>query len=701
MSFSLKRLLIGRPLETARAHEERLPKVLALPIFASDALSSTAYASEEIMAALLVAGGSHFYLTPRLSLGIIILLAIVVVSYRQIVMAYPGGGGAYIVAKDNLGELPAQTAGAALLLDYILTVAVSVSAGIAAITSLLKNYGHNIHEHTILLCLLAVALLTIANLRGVRESGAAFAIPTYTFIALMYALIGIGLYKLLMLHGLQPVHPLQEVVSALPEPASIGTEVEPVTKALTPFLLMRAFASGCTALTGVEAISNGVTAFKEPASKNASTVMTWMAAILGTLFMGLSYLAVHVNALPPTAAYGDGGETVLSQVGRSVFGTGPFYLLLQITTCTILILAANTSFAGFPRLCAIQAADGFLPRQLANIGDKLVFNNGILILAVLSSILVVIFHGDVHYLIPLYAVGVFLSFTLSQAGMVKRWVALKSPGWQWKVALNGFGAAMTCVVMFIFGLVKFAQGAWVVIFLIPTLVFIFFRIKGHYRSVARQLSLEGYRPRQGLRHHVLVLAPDIHQGVIPALQYARTISEDAKALHISIDPTREKRVRERFTLWSRGVPLVILPSPYRSLVDPILQYIDRLQQQEPNCLVTVVIPEFVPTGWWPKLLHGQAGLLLSLRLRFKPGVVVTTVPYHIQGFVNLAEDASAGPLGYTNGHAANGIAPQEGSLNRQVATVAAVASSDGQGVNGRAGAASLRNAANGAGDGQR
>jgi hypothetical protein len=391
----------------------------------------------------------------------------------------------------------------------------------------------------------------------------------------------------------------------------------------------------------VEAISNGVTAFKEPCSRNAATTMVWMSLILGTLFLGLSYLAVHINALPPNAHGYE--ETVLSQVGRTVFGKGPLYLLLQVATCLILILAANTSFADFPRLCSLIARDGFLPRQLSNIGDKLVFNNGIMVLSALSMLLVIIFHGSVHYLIPLYAVGVFLSFTLSQAGMVRHWLDLKTPGWQWKAIVNGTGAVATFVVLIVFGVVKFAHGAWVVIVLIPALVMLFFRIQAHYRSVAQQLSLQGYRPRQGIRHHVVVLVPDIHRGVIPALQYARSLSADARALHVSLDPTRDDRMRERWTLWSRGMPLVMLESPYRSLSEPILTYIAQLQKQDPGCQITVVVPEFVPTGWWAKLLHGQAGVMLLLKLRALPGVAVTNIPYHIKSYVPVDTPVDPGP----------------------------------------------------------
>lgn len=592
------------------------------------------------MAALLVAGAGYFFLTPQLSIGIAVLLAIVVISYRQTVMAYPGGGGAYIVAKENLGELPAQAAGASLLIDYVLTVSVSIAAGIAALASLMETVGHaDIHHYIVPLCLTAALFVAIMNLRGVRESGSAFAIPAYSFVAVMYVMLGVGFYKWLAGGGIAPVHTTAELLAArTAEHGSASRALE----TLTPFLLLRAFASGCTALTGVEAVSNGVTAFREPAAKNAATVMVWMGTILGSLFMGLSFLAVHIHAIPPTAA--GYSETVVSQVGRTVFkGIGPtlagqsvLYYFLQIATCAILILAANTAFADFPRLSSLMARDGYLPRQLGNIGDKLVFNNGILLLTLLSCTLIVLFKGSVNALIPLYCVGVFLSFTLSQAGMVRRWRRLRTPGWQMKAVINGFGSVCTGIVMVVFGVVKFSHGAWVVVILVPALICVFTFIHRHYRSVAQQLSLDGYRPQQGRRRHVFVLVPDIHRGIIPALQFARAFEADAKALHVSTDAKRTERVRERFQLWSRGMPLVVLPSPYRSLIEPILAYIDRLQTDEPDCLITVVIPEFVPQGLWPKLLHGQAGFLLALQLHERRGVVVVNVPYHIDALVPLA-----------------------------------------------------------------
>lgn len=607
------------------------------------------------MAALLLGGAytaQNFYtfgLTPWLSLAIVGLLAIVITSYRQTLFAYPHGGAAYVVARENLGVFPAQAAGAALLMDYILTVAVSVSAGVAAINSLLVNYHIDLFHYTVPMCLVAVAFLAVMNLRGMKESGMTFALPTYIFMAIMGVLIATGVYRALFGNGLIPVHDLATLQAARVE--THGSEhAAAALRPLGLLLVLQAFASGCTALTGVETISAGITAFKEPVAKNASKTMLLMAFILGVLFIGLSYLAVKVMVLPPNAI--GQNETVVSQIGRSVFGTGALYLILQVATCTILVLAANAAFAGFPRLSAIQAQDGYLPKQLSNIGDKLVFNNGIFLLAFFSCILIILFHGSVHALIPLYAVGVFLSFTLSQAGMVKRFLKLRPAGWQWRAAISAVGAMATCIVMIVFGVVKFVAGAWIVVLLIPALIFLFYRIKAHYRSVAKQLSLEDYRPRQGSRHHVLVLAPDIHRGVIPALQYARSISDDVKAIHVSIDPAREERVLRRWTQYSRGVPLAILPSPYRSLVQPVEDFIDRLQSSDPNSIVTIVVPEFVPTGWWPKLLHGQAALMLNLRLRLKPGVIVIGVPYLIEAYVDLPKDYD--PLRFQAGEKVQG-----------------------------------------------
>ena len=638
MSFSLRRLLIGDPLQTSQASHQKLSNIVALPVFASDALSSVAFATEEMMAALLVAGAlPYFGLTPWLAAGVVLLLVVVVVSYRQTIAAYAGGGGAYTVAGENLGALAGRTAGAALLLDYVLNAAVCASAGVAAIVSLLGNYGVDIARFTVPLALCFLAFIALVNLRGAKESGVFFAVPVYGFVAIVGLLIGWGLVLLATGHW-HPVHSQQELAAARVAGEGKGTSLSP----FGIFLLLHAFSSGCTALTGVEAISNGVQAFRDPAPRNASKTMIWMAVLLGSLFIGVSVLAAHAGTIPPNAKGYE--ETVLSQIGRVVFGTSPFYLALQVATCAILVLSCNTSFADFPRLCSLMARDGLLPRQLANIGDKLVFDRGIVALAVASGLLVIGFKGSVHALIPLFAIGVFLSFTLSQAGMVKHWLGEKSRGWQSKIAVNGLGMVATAVVTVVFACVKFRDGAWMILFLTPALIALFGAIHHYYRGASRQLSLEGYRPRQGVRHHILVLVPDLHRGVIPALQYARSISAEARALHVLIDPERETRLREKWTLYGRGVPLQFLPSPYRSLTAPLLEFVDDLKVREPGCLITLVVPEAIPTAWWARALHGQTALMLLWKLRSRSGVVAVNVPYHFDAWLDEDELGALDPV---------------------------------------------------------
>lgn len=647
MAFSLKRFLVGKPISTEHAHHQRLPKIIALAVFASDALSSTAYATEEILLALMMAVGYASATTTleRLNtvlpvgIGIGILLVIVALSYRQTVYAYPQGGGAYLVAKENFGQRTGLIAAAALLIDYVLTVAVSVAAGVAAITS---AFPHST-PYTVHLCLSFIALITLLNLRGMKESGTVFAIPTYGFLISIVVLLVVGFQR----HfggGLPAYAPLVHQ-NGLANPEYV--------KNLSLFMLLKAFSSGCTALTGIEAISDGVPAFAPPESRNAAITLGWMATILVTLFLGITALAYVSHSQPIVVLAADGTkfavehghlesqETLISVLAHRVFdGTGMawFYFLLQFFTAAILVLAANTAYADFPRLSSILARDRFMPRQMANIGDRLAFNNGIIALAVFSAIIVLIFKGSVTRIISLYALGVFMSFTLSQSGMVMHWRKLRPPKWKLNATINAVGASATFVVMCIILITKFKGGAWMVAMAIPVIVFALRKINDHYRSVAKQLSLEGYRPQQGLRHHVFALVPDIHRGVIPALQYARSMSPDARALHVSIDPTREKRLRDRWELFSRGVPLTLLPSPYRSLVTPVVDFIKEIQAQDPRSLVTVVIPEFVPKGPWAKLLHGQAGLLLNVRLHEMPGVVVVSVPYLIEAFVELAPD---------------------------------------------------------------
>ncbi len=640
MAFSLKRLLVGQPIATDRAHHQRLPKVIALAVFASDALSSTAYATEEILLALMLTVSftapetlQNLHTLLPVGLGIGALLVIVALSYRQTVYAYPQGGGAYLVAKENFGQQTGLVAAAALLIDYVLTVAVSVAAGVAALTSAFPHLqGHA--SSVIYLCLMFIALITLLNLRGMKESGTVFAIPTYGFLLSMVALLVYGFYRQ-QNGGLGDYSVLQHQQQAISNPAY-------QTHQLGFFMLLRAFASGCTALTGIEAISDGVPAFQPPESRNAAITLGWMATILVTLFLGITALAYMSNSQPIVAlAEGtsqfavehnhiESTETLLSVLAHRTFdGTSAawFYFVLQMFTTAILVLAANTAYADFPRLSMVLARDRYMPRQMANIGDRLAFNNGIIALALCSAVLIVIFRGSVTRIISLYALGVFLSFTLSQSGMVLHWRKLRPPNWKLNVAVNAIGATATFIVMCIILYTKFKGGAWMVAAAIPIIVMGLRKINAHYRSVAQQLSLENYRPMQGRRHFVFVLVPDIHRGVIAALQYARSISPDVQALHISIDQAREKRLREKWTLYSRGVPLEMLPSPYRSLVDPVVDHITQIQKEEPRSLITIVIPEFVPREWWAKLLHGHAGLLLALRLHEREGVVVTNVPY--------------------------------------------------------------------------
>ncbi len=633
MPNALRRFLIGRPIATQRAAHEKLPKILALPVFASDAMSSVAYATGEMMAALLIAGylmgplAISEYTIP-LSIGIVALLVIVVTSYRQAVLAYPGGGGAYMVASDNLGPLPAQIVGAALLIDYLLTVSVSISAGSAAIRSLVLTMSDGrVDVNVVLVALVGIGIITLLNLRGVRESGKIIAVPVYLFIITLLTLIGAGLWQHYVGGGLNLANAPEVFEAARPRPETLhGTAM---AAGVGVFLLLHAFASGCAALTGIEAISVGVTSFRQPAGRNAAITMVWMALILSVLFLGVSFLAVHVNALPETA---EGVKlTVIAQIGRAVFGDGVLFAMLQILTAVFLVLAANTAFAGFPALGAIIAKDGFLPRQLANIGDRLVFDRGIIVLATLAGLLIWYKKADVHQLIPLYAVGVFLSFTIAQAGLVRRWLRLKSPGWWWKASINGFGATLTFIVMLVFAIVKFTSGAWLVVVLIPAMVLVFLRIHAHYEAMRAQLSIRDFDPSTMVvpKHAVLVLIPSVTRGVLRAMLYARSLAGEVRGIHIETDPDRTKRLRDEWVQFLPDVSLVILESPYRSVVDPLLRYLDEVQSERPNTQVTVILPEFVAPHWWQNLLHGQTGLVLKLALLGRKNVVVTNVRYHL------------------------------------------------------------------------
>ena len=624
---SLRTWLIGRPLATADAPHQTIGKAIGLAVFASDALSSTAYASQEILAILAAAGMGAFSFAFPISIAIVALLVVVAISYEQTIHAYPGGGGAYIVARDNLGELPAQTAGAALLTDYILTVSVSVSSGVAQLVSAFPA----LYEWRIAIAVALVGVVMLVNLRGVKESGVTFAIPTYFFVAIMFLTVGAGFFRLV-------TGSLGQVV----EPPHMEAATEAASLSL--FLLLHAFSSGTAALTGIEAISNGITAFKEPRSHNAGVTLMWMAAILSSLFLGITYLASNIGAVPSEA------ETVISQLARTAFdGRGPLYLMVIGATTLILIMAANTAFADFPRLSALVAGDGFLPRQLAYRGSRLVYSRGIVVLAIIASLLIILFRASVTALIPLYAIGVFLSFTLSQGGMARRWwkighlkpneerhergsVLRPDRGWQWKMIINGLGAACTAVVMCIFAYTKFTHGAWIILVVVPALIAMFYAIHRHYRNVARSLSLDDYgAPPAVRRHRVLIPISGVHRGSLAALDYARSLSSDVTAVHVSIEPEESRRVTEKWERWGNGVRLVILESPYRLLLEPLLAYVEHLAaMRQRNEIITIVVPQFVPKNWWANLLHTQTAVLLRLALLFRKGIVVTDVPYQVE-----------------------------------------------------------------------
>lgn len=618
---------IGRPLPTADASHETIGKAVGLAVFASDALSSNAYATQEILIILAVAGTASFSYVFPIAIAIVALLTIVTISYEQIIHSYPNGGGAYIVAKDNLGETAALMAAAALLTDYILTVAVSIASGVAQIVSAAPWA----FPYRVPLAVAFILLVMVINLRGVRESGLAFALPNYFFIFMMFVTLGIGLFR--YLNG------------------SLGTVVAPpeleimaTLQMVTPFLILHAFSSGTAALTGIEAISNGITAFKEPRSKNAGITLIWMGFILASLFLGISFLTKNIGAIPSEQ------ETVISQIARTVYdGRGIFYLMLITATTIILVLAANTAFAGFPRLGALAAKDGFLPRQLTYRGSRLVYSYGIFALAILASVLVVAFQASVTRLIPLYAIGVFLSFTLAQIGMARRWwrtgrlkpgeeihqhdaVLRYEPAWRIKMAMNAFGALCTGVVMLVFSVTKFHDGAWIVLIITPLLMGLFKLVSRHYRELARRLSLDHYAgPAPHVtRHRVIMPVSGVHQGTLQALRYARMLSDDVTAVHVSTDPDETEKVQKKWNTWGDGVRLYILDSPYRLFLEPLLVYIDEiLSQRQPNEVITIVVPQFVAASMAESALHMNTADLLRKELLSTPGIVITDVPYQV------------------------------------------------------------------------
>jgi amino acid transporter len=605
---TVKRRILGRPLATFAEKHERLGRPTGLSVFASDAISSTAYASEEILRVLIpvVALAAISELVP-IALVVCALLIIVIASYRQTIHAYPSGGGSYIVARENLGTHPSLVAGASLLVDYILTAAVSVSAGVAAITSAYPG----LFAYRVELCVGFIGLISVANLRGIRESGRLFAAPTFIYVFMLGLLIAVGLARSYS-GGLAR---LPENKAALDQLTSNGTTLG----VLTPFLLLRAFSSGAVALTGVEAISNGVPAFKRPESKNAASTLVVMGVILGIGFLGT---AVLTQRLHPTLT---ADETLLSILGKAVFGGGPIYAALQFSTFAILVLAANTAFADFPRLSSLLASDGFLPRQFATRGDRLVFSNGVVFLAAMSAVLLIVFSGDTSALIPLYAVGVFTGFTISQTGMVRHHFRLREPHWQRNAFINGLGAVSTFVVLLVVLISKFTIGAWIPAVLIPILVVLFKVIAEHYRRAEVDLASPAGTPQA--ENIVVLLVGRVHRGTVESLQYARLLRPDHMyAMHVSTDGSGGSAVRDAWDTQGLRVPLVIQPSPYRDLNGPVFRYIDQIERRHPDAMVTVVIPDYVEAHVFDNLLHNQSTLALTTRLRERPNTVVVMVP---------------------------------------------------------------------------
>jgi amino acid transporter len=613
-----KRALIGVPLSTSQAAHERLTNTKALAVLSSDALSSVAYATEEILRVLvttvLVAGVAALTTSLWIGVAVVLLLVIVGTSYRQTIKAYPRGGGSYIVAKDNLGEMPALTAGAALLIDYILTVSVSISAGVAALISAVPA----LHGHKIDLGVFFIILITLLNLRGVRESGSIFAVPTYLFIIGVFAMLALGITR--------------NALAGFPvaEPPPVGLAEVAGANVLTVFVALRAFSSGCAALTGVEAISDGVPAFKPPEWINARKTLTMMIAILAIMFSGITFLA-HQYGAYPMDPHDPAYQTVVSQIARSVFGgANAAYYSIQIATLGILILAANTAYSDFPRLSYFLARDRYLPKQYMFRGDRLAYSIGIITLGLFAGLVLMIFGGETERLIPLYAVGVFTSFTLSQSGMVSRWLRLKEPGWRTGMPLNLLGAIATGVVALVIGTTKFQTGAWIVVVLIPMLILMFKAINRHYERAAGELAAQTPLDPDEIAHTVIVPVAAVNRVARQTLAYARSISSNVTAVHITDEEAEIDKMRTAWEALDTNIPLVIIESPYRNLVGPLLSYLDEVDRQRPEDTLTVVLPEFVARHWWEQVLHNQTALRIKAALLFRPGTVVTSVPYHLE-----------------------------------------------------------------------
>jgi len=642
----LKRFLLGRRLATHETEDTKLNNFIGLSVFSSDALSSVAYATQEIVASLSMAlphgvaavtaaGALHpvFGISIPVALGIVALLVILGVGYRQTILAYPMGGGAYIVAKENLGELAALVAGASLLTDYILTVATSVSSGVAAITAAAPF----LQGHNVVLTSVCIVFIAMANLRGLKESGSFFAVPTYGFVVCMMILLSVGFSRWAM-GGSVPTPSPQQVQASL-------SHAQQLSGLAMVWIFMRAYSAGCTALTGVEAISNGVQAFRDPPERNASRTMIWMVVLLGTMFLGVTLLAhhyrvVYAHSADPKVV----GETLLSMLARAIYGDVThglpklLYFATQGFTFAILVVAANTAFAGFPSLGAMIGRDAYMPKQFASQGDRLVFSNGIIILTAVSCLLVWLMNANTDLLLPLYALGVFTGFTLSQAGMVMHWVKRKrtEARWRSKAFVNGLGAVAAGIVMLDIAITKFTHGAWLIVVLIPAMVVLFLNIHRHYIGLTAKLAASRLDAVLPTKHHAIVLVSSLHKGVVQALRYARLISGDrVEALTVDLgsdgyhDSPAIEKLRADWVHYGMGVPLRSLPSPYRRIVEPILAEVDRFRIAEPDVCLTIILPEFVTSHWWERVLHGQMALRIKAQLMLKPGVIVTSVRMHL------------------------------------------------------------------------
>lgn len=611
----LRQLVLGKPIPTAREQHERLSLFLGLPVFASDALSSAAYATEAIIGILILASAQAMGVQPAITVAVCILYLIVVISYQQTVRAYPGGGGAYIVSKDNLGERAAVVAGSALLIDYVLTVAVSVAAGVAALVSAFPQ----LHPALIPLNIGFVTLIMWANLRGVRESGMLFALPSYGFVIGMILMIIWGIARVL---GSSP--PDHTIIA---EPGVVGSE------AMVPFLfvLLRAFSAGCVALTGVEAISNGVPAFRAPEARNAVLSLRWLAVMMITMFLGTGYLVQYLPQVSLLSTANPDYRTVVSQIATYVFGPASLgFYYIQMATATILILAANTAFADFPRLSSIMARDGYLPRPLARLGDRLVFQNGIVLLGLLAVGLVWYFRGELDLLIPLYAVGVFTAFTLSQTGMVQHWRKVKEPGWRVKTLVNGIGGLSTGVVAVVVLVTKFSEGAWIVLVLLSMTSAGLYAINRRYRTISDQLAPRQHAKSEVGTHTAILLVPRVQRSVLTALEYATSLHTDVRGLHVTLDRKMVPQLRKDWEKFVGDVPLVVIESPYRSLIEPILTYIDEMLAEQPDRTITVIVAEAVATRWYHRLLQENIAQQLKRALGRRRNVVVSNVRYFLR-----------------------------------------------------------------------